>query len=216
LRARAQRRYAAYSDLKRYARLTFTGFDERAALCLPDIIRILRAYAISPQGWVTLVGHTGAGKTHLAASVAHACAATGRQVFFLLVDRLLDHLRATNAPHSELRVDELATLLIEADLLVLDDLRNSLVRPWARDQFFQLLDQRYAAAAPTLITTNLSAAALASAGRGARVARRGAEFYDDLLDDRLRSRLLDRALVRWITIDAPDYRRLRVKTRTHD
>jgi len=215
LRDRRRRRYSAYTDLPAHREQTFDDFVATSTPSLVYASTVARTYAEVPRGWLVLAGPPGTGKTHLAAAIAHVADALNMQVFFLLVDRLLNHLRATYAPQSEVRADELATLVIQADLLVLDDLRNSLVRPWARDQLFHLLDQRYATAAPTVITTNLSAAALAGAGRGAGSARHGVAFYDDLLDDRLRSRLLDRALVRWITIDAPDYRRVRVNTRTH-
>jgi DNA replication protein DnaC len=216
LRDRRRRRYSAYTDLPAHRKQTFDAFVAGATPSLANASAVARAYAEAPRGWLVLSGRPGTGKTHLAAAIAHTADALGMQVFFLLVDRLLNHLRATYAPQSEVRAEELATLVIQADLLVLDDLRNSLVRPWARDQLFHLLDQRYGTAAPTVVTTNLSAAALADSERVARSARHGVEFYAELLDDRLRSRLLDRALVRWMSIDAPDYRRVRVNTRTHD
>jgi hypothetical protein len=71
------------------------------------------------------------GKSHIAAAIAHDASAQGVRVFFLLVERLLDHLRATY-DDSEVSANELATLVVEADLLVLDDLQNARVRPWAR------------------------------------------------------------------------------------
>jgi DNA replication protein DnaC len=208
LRDRRRRRYSAYTDLLAHREQTFDSFDAGATPSLVDASAIAHAYAEAPRGWLVLSGPPGTGKTHLAAAIAHAADALGAQVFFLLVDRLLNHLRTTYAPGSEVRADELATLFIQADLLVVDDLQNSAVRPWARDQLFHLLDQRYLSAAPTVITTNLAARALEMNSRSA--VRGWGDGYADLLDARLRSRLLDLGLVRWITIDAPDYRRTRV------
>lgn len=211
IRERRQRRYSAYSDLPLRRAQTFATFDVEGAPRLAEIRAAAEHYAAAPEGWLVLAGTPGVGKSHLAAAIAHEVTALGGRTFFLLVDRLLDHLRATYAPESEVSVDELASLVVEADLLVLDDLQRISVRPWARAQLFKLLDQRYTHEAPTIFTTNLTSAALTGLlrrqGRGGQSSDGSGSTYDALLDDRLCSRLLDRRLVTWIAIEAPDYRR---------
>ncbi len=73
----------------------------------------------------------------------------------------------------------------QTPLLMLDDFGSQSATPWAKEKLFQLLNHRYVAKLPTVITTNL----------------RLVDF-----EPRLRSRLADPDLVTSINIDVPDYR----------
>src|SRR5439155_11048531 len=64
-------------------------------------------YAQKPEFWLLLFGPPGCGKTHLAAAIANAQMEQGKEVFFSVVPDLLDHLRATFAPGSDVSYDEL-------------------------------------------------------------------------------------------------------------
>ena len=121
------------------------------------------------------------------AAIANACLARGSVVLFSAVPDLLDHLRSTFAPQSEVVYDELFSLMRGAELLVLDDLGTQNPTPWASEKLFQLLNYRYQQRLPTVITAN----------------DQGLEN----LDERLRSRLGDRGLVRTVVFEqAKDYR----------
>ena len=73
----------------------------------------------------------------------------------------------------------------DARLLVLDDLGTESATPWAREKLFQLLNYRYAARMPTVITTS----------------------HDlEHIDERLASRMLDTSRCRVFSILAPSYR----------
>ena len=75
----------------------------------------------------------------------------------------------------------------EAELLVLDDLGSEQNSPWASEKLFQLLNYRYNSRFPTVITTN--------------------NLRLQALDERIRSRLMDRNLVIEVTMDrVQDYR----------
>ena len=69
-----------------------------------------------------LAGAHGSGKTHLAAAIANMCIEGGRPVFFVSVPDLLDDLRASYAPTSDIAYSDLFQQVKEAPLLVLDDL----------------------------------------------------------------------------------------------
>ena len=64
-------------------------------------------YANNPNGWLTLYGETGVGKTHLAVAIANTQMDGGNPVFFAFVPELLDYLRAAFAPNSRLRYDNI-------------------------------------------------------------------------------------------------------------
>lgn len=142
-------------------------------------------YAQEPDGWLLLVGAFGCGKTHLAAAIANARLDLGEPVLFMVVPDLLDHLRTTFGPDSDITYDNLFEELRNTPLLVLDDLGAHSATPWAQEKLFQLLNHRYNAQLSTVITTNQRL---------------------DEIEPRLRSRLLDQRLVSHCIITAPDFR----------
>jgi DNA replication protein DnaC len=73
---------------------------------------------------------------------------------FVVVPDLLDHLRAAFGPTSDVSYDELFENVRSAPLLILDDLGTQSSTPWAKEKLFQLLNARYNARLPTVITTN--------------------------------------------------------------
>jgi DNA replication protein DnaC len=144
------------------------------------------AYAEKPAGWLVLTGTYGCGKTHLAAAIANLQVASSRPApMFVVVPDLLDHLRATFSPASSITLDRLFDQVRSAPLLVLDDLGTESATPWAREKLFQLLNHRYSARLPTVITTSSEI---------------------DKIDARLRSRMLDSTRCTVFPILAPSYR----------
>jgi len=70
------------------------------------------------------------------------------------VPDLLDHLRATYGPDSEVRFDERFEEVRDAPVLILDDLGTQNATPWAQEKLYQILNHRYNAQLPTVVTTN--------------------------------------------------------------
>jgi DNA replication protein DnaC len=179
------------SSLKPFDKKTFATFDpeipsKSEANGVREAYTVAQRYAEDPVGWLILQGGYGCGKTHLAAAIAHQREDEGDTVFFSIVPDLLDHLRAAFAPTSELTYDALFERVRESGLLVLDDLGAENGTAWATEKLFQLINYRYNYRMPTVITTT------------ARLMSH--------MDERIRSRLNDRGLVRYVQIEAQDYR----------
>ncbi len=191
--AEFRQRIQAAGPLRALADKRFENFLPDGRGLPPDHARSLRrayerakAFAEDPQGWLVLRGGTGCGKTHLAAAIAHRLLERGVAALFIPVPDLLDELRAAFHPEAEVSYEERFWQLREAPVLILDDLGAQQSTPWAQEKLFQLLDWRYNARLPTVITTNLSLEAF---------------------EPRLRSRLQDARLVEIVHILAPDFRR---------
>ena len=142
-------------------------------------------FAARPQGWLILIGGYGCGKTHLAAAIANERVSQNQPALFVNTPDLLDHLRATYSPNSTVSYDERFDMVRQTPLLILDDLGTENATPWAGEKLYQILNYRYNARLPTVITTN----------------RRLEE-----IDGRLRSRMGDPDLCNIQVIRAYDFR----------
>jgi len=195
LREKEQRRI---EELERISNLEIVR-DKTFETFVPDVPGVRRAYlraveyAKRPQGWLVLFGNYGVGKTHLAAAIANHALKRQIQVLFSIVPDLLDHLRSTLGPSSEVEYDERFELIRTVPLLILADLGTKNTTPWAREKLFQIVNYRYNDALPTVITSNRK---------------------PEDIDPRIFSRMSDRALCEeHIIIDAADYRRLTIQQR---
>jgi DNA replication protein DnaC len=111
-------------------------------------------FALEPSGWLVLAGTVGCGKTHLAAAIKNERDEHGGQTLFKTVPDLLDYLRATYAPDSNVTYDRGFDAIRNAEVLLLDDYGAHSSTPWAEEKLFQLLNYRFNARLPTVVTTN--------------------------------------------------------------
>ncbi len=175
-----QDRLQSYSNLGPLTRLTFDNLIARGRSSDPrDQARFQRcvedaeSFAKDPQGWLVLIGSSGCGKTHIAAAIANRCLELGTPALFVVMPDLLDHLRAAYRPDADVTYDELFEQVRSAPVLVLDDLGTQSATPWAEEKLFQIINHRFNARLPTVVTTNTPLRKL---------------------DDRLRTRLGDPSL----------------------
>ena len=153
-------RLLRYSNLGHLTRFTFDTLnpegiaeDSDSRSLFYDACRAAAEYAENPVGWLVLVGPNGSGKTHLAAAVANHRIKSEQVVFFMHVPDLLDHLRATYSPTSELTYSDLYMQVVEAPLLILDGLGAHSSTPWAEEKLQQVINHRFNAELPTIVTT---------------------------------------------------------------
>jgi DNA replication protein DnaC len=177
-------------DLANYTDMTFETFDAHTRLntdqrqSVQYALDVSRAYANNPQGWLVIFGEFGVGKTHLAASIAHVQHQRGKNVIFVTVPNLLDYLREAFKPDAPMSFGQLFNTVRDAPMLVLDDLSTENASSWAKEKLFQIVDHRYTANLPTVITTAAQMEAL---------------------DRRVVSRMKDQRRCMNILIKAPDY-----------
>lgn len=175
-----QKRLRDYSDLGPLERMTFESMEPAGRDGFVDPPGFRRArdaaqrYSHDPMGWLVISGPSGTGKTHIAAAIANRLVAEDRPVKFVSVPDLLDHMRAaldrdSDEPDSD-DFEGLFSHIIEAPMLVLDDLGAHSPTRWAEEKVDQVLSHRYARRLPTVITTSLAV---------------------DQMPDRLRTRLTD-------------------------
>jgi DNA replication protein DnaC len=178
-------------DLPLLKNMKFETFDsnlnlpEKERQSLDGAFNFAKNFAADPQGWLILQGDNGCGKTHLAAAIANHLRETGKEVLFIVVPDLLDHLRSSFAPESRLSYDTLFEKIKKIPVLVLDDFGEHSATSWAQEKLYQLINYRYNAQLATVITTGLSL---------------------DEMDGSVSSRLADLKTSTNLQILAPDYR----------
>jgi DNA replication protein DnaC len=160
------------------------GINEKIIKNLEKVYKAAENFADRPKGWLVFTGTYGSGKTHLAASIANKQASIGKPPLFVVVPDLLDHLRATFNPSSQVPYDRRFDEVRTAPLLILDDLGTQSMTPWVKEKLYQLFNYRYSGQLPTVITTS--------------------DELDDM-DPRIRSRLLDTRLCKIYAIQAPTF-----------
>jgi len=182
-----------FGSLSLYGGLTFDRFSDRRdeleskrVQQLGRVIKTVKEYAENPRNWLLLRGGYGVGKTHLAAAVANRVVRSGMTVLLVVASDLLDHLRATFQPGSPISYDQRFNEVRRAWLLVLDDLGGQNTTPWAQEKLFQILNYRYVAGLPTVLTMS--------------------SYNWEHLDQRLKSRVMDTSVCTIVELDIPSYR----------
>ena len=150
-------------DLPLLQRMTFKSFDphyldsDRQELKLiQDAYRQALKFAEDPKDWIVFAGNAGRGKTRLAAAIGNYRREADPGVLFVVVPDLLDRLRSSFNSQKPRAFDDLFERIRNASLLILDDLGSQTGTPWAEEKLFQLLNYRYNACLPTVITTSLT------------------------------------------------------------
>ena len=184
----------------RYQRCTLDAFvtyqNEELLRAVDTARRFADAFPVVQKG-LMLIGPPGIGKTHIAVSVLHhVIRRTGARGLYYDTRALLRDIRSTYNPVLHMAEMDVIRPVMEAELLVLDDLGAERLTDWVEETMSLIVNTRYNERRPTIFTSN----------------------YEDIPDEgemnsllvrvgfRLHSRL--REMCEFLEYDGPDYRNL--------
>jgi len=195
----------------RYQHCTLENFDTT----YPDASSTLAAaqfyvrgfaanYPLDTRG-ILLVGTIGAGKTHLAVGALRSLVLErGAQGLFCDYRELLRLIQNTYNPQVTTTELDILKPVMDAEVLVLDDLGAIRPTEWVWDTISTVLNSRYNNNRTTIITTNYPA--LPPGAGGLRE-----ETLGDRIGERMRSRLTE--MCRIVEMTGQDYRAILSKTK---
>ena len=184
----------------RYQRCTLENLitypNEQLLRAVESARRFVDAFPVVQKG-LLLIGPPGIGKTHIAVSVLRqVITRTGARGIYCDTRALLRDIKSTYNPTLQMAEMDVLRPVMEAELLVLDDLGAERLTDWVEETMSLIVNTRYNERRPTIFTSK----------------------YEDVPDEgelnsllvrvgfRLHSRL--REMCEFLEYDGPDYRDL--------
>ncbi|MBA3766284.1 MAG: ATP-binding protein [Acidobacteria bacterium] len=157
--------------------------------------RFVYEYPAIERG-LLFMGTVGVGKTHLSVAILRELMEKkGVSCLFYEFGSLLKEIQNSYNPISQTSELKVLTPVIEAEVLVLDELGATKPTDWVRDTMMQIINARYNERKLTIFTTNYLD------GRGTE----RDEILEDRIGVRLRSRFFE--MCQTVQIEGEDYRR---------
>jgi hypothetical protein len=142
-----------------------------------------RFYAALRDGsGLLLKGSAGCGKTHIAVAVLKAIVAKGYRGLYYNITDLLVHIRETYSADSSIGEADFLDEIQAPDLLVIDDLGAQKNTEWVNDRLYLIVNRRYEACRPLLVTTNLMTIEEMEQSLGKRITSRLCEMCSPFLE----------------------------------
>jgi DNA replication protein DnaC len=181
---------------RRYAHCELSNFEihgDTQRVAHQKAVRLVEQFPVVDKG-LLFYGDAGVGKTHLAvALMKEAIVRKGARAFFYEVRELLKLVRDTYSGSTDISELDVLRPVLEAELLVLDDLGAEKKSEWVDETMGLVINTRYSERRLTVFTTNL---------RDVDSTEPGSFAFQ--LGLRTRSRLKE--MCEWLPIDAIDTR----------
>lgn len=146
--SRIPRRYQ-HCDLSNYV-----AYNELLTKARQHAARLAEGFPVAERG-LFLLGPPGVGKTHLAVAVLQQVIRTrGARGLFYDTRDLLRVIRSTYDPVNQTAEMDVLRPVMEADLLVLDDLGAEKTSEWVDETLNLIVNARYSAQRTTIFTSN--------------------------------------------------------------
>jgi len=151
----------------KFSRMTFELFDRKhQGKTFEAAKKYAEGFDLDTKSGLFFYGRAGAGKTHLAASIARYIIERKQiAVKFARMTELLLDIRQTYNTDEYFRTEnelELLRKYSSTPLLILDDLGTEKATEWARQILYQIVDSRWIDDKPLIITSNLTLQELAT------------------------------------------------------
>jgi DNA replication protein DnaC len=182
---------------KRYDGFHFNNYDPRSdsqKAAFKFATGLTHEYPAVDRG-LLLMGTVGVGKTHLAVSILKGLTERGFSCLFYEFGSLLKEIQDSYNPHTQSSELGVLSPVLNAEVLVLDELGASKPTDWVRDTMAHVINTRYNDKKLTIFTTNYL-----DERRNDRD-----EVLEDRIGTRLRSRLYE--MCKTVVILGDDYRK---------
>ena len=128
------------------------------------------------SNWLTLMGDTDRGKTHLLAAICHRWLAKGKPARYAYVPELFDELRRGFRGEGEASYESRWDFFLNVPLLALDDLGTENRTPWVQERLDTIINHRVTHKMALVVTINVTLEDLPFRVRS-RLTREGKVIY---------------------------------------
>lgn len=205
VRDRADRILRAARIPRRYEHCSFDNFEFWQPTLEPALVwakEWFERWPLHVDVGLLFVGPPGTGKTHLGVGLLRELASRkGARIVFAEQRQLLKDLQSTFDGGAGRNETDVLAPILEAEVLLLDDLGAGRTTAWAQDVMHDVLAHRYNRKLPTVMTTNRAI----GDDDDDTTTRSDAPTLRDRLGDALMSRIYE--MCRVIPVTGEDFRR---------